>query len=151
MLPWNSGRDNDMKGALMDVNLKLITKDGIEKDFRLPSTVTVIGRRQDCDLCIPLMNVSRRHCEINQDENKLKVRDLGSRNGTFVNGKKIEEAPLNDGDEIIIGHLGFQVAISEEEGNGQAKEISSEFLKEQGYYSQKGDSNETEVMDGFGQ
>ena len=95
----------------MDINLVLFKKNGTMKDFILPSTVTVIGRRQDCDLCIPLMVISRRHCEINQDQNLLKIRDLGSRNGTFVNGRRIDEAGVHPGDRIHIGPLTFGVQI----------------------------------------
>jgi len=95
----------------MNVSLVLKKKGGARKVFALPASVTVIGRRQECDLCIPLMVVSRRHCQINQDEGKLRVRDLGSRNGTYVNGQRVEEAELSAGDEIRIGPLQFCVQI----------------------------------------
>lgn len=98
----------------MDVNLVLFKKNGTMKNFILPSTVTVIGRRQDCDLCIPLMVISRRHCEINQDQSLLKIRDLGSRNGTFVNGRRIDEADVHPGDRIHIGPLTFGVQVDGE-------------------------------------
>ena len=95
----------------MKVNLVLFKKNGTTKSFPLPSAVTVIGRRQDCDLCIPLMIISRKHCELNQDQEQLKIRDLGSRNGTFVNGLQIENSRLNAGDKINIGPLTFAVQI----------------------------------------
>ncbi|MCK4959272.1 MAG: FHA domain-containing protein, partial [Planctomycetes bacterium] len=69
------------------------------------------GRQQECDLCIPLMIVSRKHCQVNQDEGTLRVRDLGSRNGTFVNGEKIEEAGLNAGDKLRVGPIVFGVQV----------------------------------------
>jgi len=137
----------------MDVNLVLLTQDGKRKDFRLPSSVTVIGRRQDCDLCIPLMNVSRRHCEINQDEGKLRLRDLDSRNGTFVNGTKVHESELNDGDQILIGPLEFKINVKTSSGNDASKEekLSADFLKKEGYYEKPSNSNDTEIMEGFRQ
>jgi pSer/pThr/pTyr-binding forkhead associated (FHA) protein len=95
----------------MKVLLYLLKKDGDAKPFQLPSNVTLIGRRQDCDLCIPLSVASRKHCELNMDQNRLMIRDLGSRNGTFVNGQKIEEARLNPGDQIQIGPIIFIVQI----------------------------------------
>ncbi|MBN1125017.1 MAG: FHA domain-containing protein [Sedimentisphaerales bacterium] len=95
----------------MNVNLVLRKKNGSHKSFPLPNSVTVIGRRQECDLCIPLMVVSRRHCQLNLDEGKLTIRDLGSRNGTFVNGERIEEAQIKAGDEIRLGPLEFSVMI----------------------------------------
>jgi pSer/pThr/pTyr-binding forkhead associated (FHA) protein len=96
----------------MDVNLVLYKKNGASKSFHLPSSVTVIGRKQECDLCIPLMVVSRRHCEINQDQDNLKIRDMGSRNGTYVNGQRVEEAEVSPGDKIQIGPLTFAVQIN---------------------------------------
>lgn len=95
----------------MKVNLVLFKKNGTTKSFPLPSAVTVIGRRQDCDLCIPLMIISRKHCELNQDQGQLTIRDLGSRNGTFVNGLQIENSQLDAGDRINIGPLTFAVQI----------------------------------------
>ena len=96
----------------MDVNLVLFKKSGSRRDFRLPSNVTVIGRRQDCDLCIPLMVVSRKHCEINKVKGRLTIRDLGSSNGTYINGKRItEEAEVKPGDYLQIGPLAFGLQI----------------------------------------
>ena len=95
----------------MNVSLVLCRKDGAMKGFPLESSVTVIGRQQECDLCIPLMIVSRRHCQLNRDGGELRVRDLGSRNGTYVNGQKVEEASLNPGDELHVGPLKFAVQV----------------------------------------
>ena len=95
----------------MDVNLVLFGKSGSQRNFPLPSAVTVIGRRRRCDLCIPLTSVSRRHCQLNQDDGMLKVRDLGSRNGTILNGKRIDEAVVQPGDSIRIGPLTFVLQI----------------------------------------
>jgi pSer/pThr/pTyr-binding forkhead associated (FHA) protein len=95
----------------MDINLVLLKKNGSHKFFPLPSSVTVIGRRHSCDLCIPLMSVSRRHCQLNYDDGVLKIRDLDSRNGTYLNGKRIDEAVIQAGDSIKIGPLTFILQI----------------------------------------
>ncbi|MEN6307646.1 MAG: FHA domain-containing protein [Anaerohalosphaeraceae bacterium] len=95
----------------MQVNLLLLKKDGSVKPFNLPSAVTTIGRRQDCDLCLPIPVASRKHCEINMDQGRLMVRDLSSKNGTFVNGQKIEEVRLKPGDQLRIGPVTFVVQI----------------------------------------
>jgi len=102
----------------MDVNLVLFKKNGSQKVFSLPSSITVIGRRHDCDLCIPLMPVSRRHCQLSLNNETLNIRDLDSRNGTYLNGKRIDEAAIQPGDYIKIGPLTFALQI-----NGQPKEI----------------------------
>ena len=89
--------------------------------FELISKMTVIGRRKECELYIPLMLVSRRHCQIIQNSNTLKIRDLDSSNGTFINGAKIDynERNLEAGDQIQIGPLTFTVQI-----DGQPENIS---------------------------
>jgi pSer/pThr/pTyr-binding forkhead associated (FHA) protein len=102
----------------MDLALILFKKDGSHKAFTLPSSIVVVGRRRDCDLRIPLMAVSRRHCQLSQNEDTLKIRDLGSRNGTYVNNKRIDEATLRSGDYITIGPLTFMLQI-----NGQPKKV----------------------------
>jgi len=95
----------------MEVNLVLFKKDGSQKAFSLPSDNTIIGRRHDCDLCIPLMIVSKRHCELNLNKEAVKIRDLDSRNGTFLNGKRINETTVKAGDYIKIGPLTFLLQI----------------------------------------
>jgi pSer/pThr/pTyr-binding forkhead associated (FHA) protein len=95
----------------MQVNLVFLKKDGTTSSFALPSTVTFIGRRQDCDFCIPLKVVSRRHCEINMDFGKITVRDLKSRNGTLVNGQPIEETQVKAGDVLKIGPVKFVIQV----------------------------------------
>lgn len=95
----------------MQVNLVFIKKDGSTQSFSLPSAVTFIGRRQDCDMCIPLSMVSRRHCELFTEYGKLFARDLRSRNGTFVNKESIEQVQLKPGDELMIGPVKFVIQI----------------------------------------
>ena len=95
----------------MDANLVLFKKDGSKKSFPLPSNITVIGRRHDCDLCVPLMVVSRRHCQLSQNNEAVKIRDLDSKGGTYLNGKRISEATVQAGDYITIGPLTFLLQI----------------------------------------
>jgi pSer/pThr/pTyr-binding forkhead associated (FHA) protein len=58
------------------------------------------------------MPVSRRHCQLNRDQGVLKVRDLGSRNGTYVNGRRIEqEAVVQAGDQVKVGPVTFVLRI----------------------------------------
>jgi len=102
----------------VDANLVLFKKDGSRKSFPLPSDITVMGRRHDCDLCVPLMVVSRRHCQLSQNNEALKIRDLDSKGGTFLNGKRISEATVKPGDYITIGPLTFLLQI-----NGEPEKI----------------------------
>ena len=99
----------------MDVNLVLFKKDGSQKSFALPSNITVIGRRHDCDLCIPLDEVSRRHCQLDRNNEILEVRDIDSRNGTYLNGRQVNgETPVKAGDYLQVGPLVFQLQIDGE-------------------------------------
>jgi hypothetical protein len=65
--------------------------------------VIVIGRGEDCDIVLPERPISRRHAEIRREGNRYLLRDLGSKNGTCLNGREIDgPVPLQDGDEIQI-------------------------------------------------
>lgn len=94
----------------------------------------LIGRSRDCTIALPMevehLDVSRHHCLIEIAPSGVRIRDLGSLNGTFVNGKKIGQRvsslgpadvegvhhpalPLIDGDEIRLGaNTAFRVYIS---------------------------------------
>lgn len=95
----------------MNVSLVLLKKDGTTKTFKLPCAVTSIGRRQDCDFCLPLSMVSRRHCEISVSKDQVWVRDLGSRNGTFINGQRIDETRAKAGDILQVGPVSFVLQV----------------------------------------
>ena len=62
----------------------------------------IIGRRSDCQIFVPDMRVSRQHARIFRDSGKWMIEDLGSNNGTFVNGETIQTVALSDEDEITI-------------------------------------------------
>jgi pSer/pThr/pTyr-binding forkhead associated (FHA) protein len=64
---------------------------------------TVIGRTRECDICLPDLRASRKHCAIYVTPSGYVVRDLGSVNGTFVNGKRIAQALVKDGDRLLVG------------------------------------------------
>lgn len=80
--------------------------------WTLQQEQTVIGRSSNCDVVLPGRQVSRQHAVIERDDGSYQLRDLGSKNGTFVNGQPVrrEPHPLKDGDEIQIAlciKLGF--------------------------------------------
>jgi len=88
--------------------------DGTRRDFPLKGQRVVLGRTNTCDLRIPLPSISRQHCEIEFDGDRALVRDLGSSNGTYHNGNRVQEATLSAGDEIVIGPVVFTVMIDGE-------------------------------------
>ena len=63
----------------------------------------VIGRSRDCDVVVSDPNVSRRHAELRRDENAWHAIDLGSTNGVKVNGRRVDQVALRDGDRITVG------------------------------------------------
>jgi len=103
----------------MDVNLVMFKSDGQRKDFPLVNTVSVIGRGEECELQIPLLNVSRRHCELRLDGDIIRVKDLASSNGTYLNNQRISEGELAAGDRLAIGPIVFTVQV-----DGQPEEVS---------------------------
>lgn len=70
---------------------------------------TVIGRDNSCDITIPGSHLSRRHAEFLVAGHSLFIRDLGSANGSFVNGKRIQETSLKNGDLIKLDLLSFRI------------------------------------------
>jgi hypothetical protein len=69
----------------------------------------IVGRSRGVGLTIAHPMVSRQHCEIFETDGVLRLRDLGSTNGTFVSGKKVSEAVLRPHDKFSIGPLTFEV------------------------------------------
>ena len=63
----------------------------------------VIGRLPECAIALNDPNVSRRHAEIRSRDGSMVIYDLGSTNGTLVNGQAVSESPLVDGDEVTVG------------------------------------------------
>jgi hypothetical protein len=84
--------------------------DGEIVSFRLERGWTRIGRSPNADLRLDDPSVSRRHALIVADPEKpLRVLDDRSLNGVYLNGETVEFAPLNDGDELAIGHYSLYV------------------------------------------
>jgi hypothetical protein len=64
---------------------------------------TTIGRSPDCDIFLDDVTVSRKHAVRGGDDGRFTIEDQGSLNGTYVNRRRIDSAPLSDGDEVQIG------------------------------------------------
>jgi pSer/pThr/pTyr-binding forkhead associated (FHA) protein len=68
-----------------------------------PNSEIIVGRSSDLDMVLVEDMVSRRHAKIVVEPDQVTIQDLGSTNGTFVNGERIKRAALNDGDRVLIG------------------------------------------------
>lgn len=71
--------------------------------YQLDRPKLVVGREPNCEIHIDNLGISRQHCAFMQRNEAFLVQDLGSSNGTYVNGRKVTEHFLNDADEIVIG------------------------------------------------
>src|SRR5690606_34720136 len=80
------------------------------KHFVVPAErSTVIGRGNQCDIVIPGTHLSRRHVEINIEGNHLRIKDLGSANGTYLNELRVDNATANNGDRLRIDVYSFRI------------------------------------------
>ena len=82
----------------------LTLDDGSNRSYQLVNGSNVIGRGQDAQFRLADTGVSRRHLEINWDGQQATLSDLGSTNGTTVNGTPVQTWQLADGDTIRVGH-----------------------------------------------
>jgi predicted component of type VI protein secretion system len=95
----------------MQVTLVMFKADGTRRDFQLRKSRMVIGRAATADLRIPLSSVSRQHCEVFLEDGLVKMRDLGSSNGTYHNSVRSQDAVLAPGDELVVGPVVFTMVI----------------------------------------
>jgi pSer/pThr/pTyr-binding forkhead associated (FHA) protein len=69
----------------------------------------LVGRHPQCDARLDSYWVSLRHCILAGDGGEVVVRDLGSTNGTWINGRRVEAGRLRPGDEIAIAHILYRL------------------------------------------
>jgi predicted component of type VI protein secretion system len=98
----------------MLVRLKILHGSNAGKEIKIPAPKCIIGRGDDCHLRPQSDAVSRQHCTIVTSENEVIVRDMKSRNGTFVNGERVsDEAVLLSGDVLRVGPQEFEMLIEQ--------------------------------------
>lgn len=96
----------------MVVKLKVLKGSSAGAEILVKVLPFVIGRSDECNLKPKTDQVSRRHCEIFVEAGKVMVRDLSSRNGTYVNGERLTNArELAAGDQLKVGPLEFTALI----------------------------------------
>jgi len=110
----------------MQAVLVMFRSDGERRSFSIARDMTVIGRREDCDLRIPLGEVSRKHCRLIRDGDTLKLEDLGSSNGTYLNGQRVQEAQLNPGDTLQVGPVVFVLQVDGEPADEELRPVIME-------------------------
>jgi predicted component of type VI protein secretion system len=84
------------------------------KSFLFPVGEFLFGRGAECHIQPNSDWVSRQHCLLNVGKDSVSVRDLGSRNGTLVNGHRVlGELPLHHGDQLQVGPLVFEIRLDD--------------------------------------
>ena len=100
-----------MKRKLMEIG----TSDGRVREIPLTGDEFLIGRGEDCDLCLHDPEISRHHSLIRTRGNETAISDLGSSNGTFINGNRLlSQAKLRTGDEIVLGPFRYIVDLGDD-------------------------------------
>jgi pSer/pThr/pTyr-binding forkhead associated (FHA) protein len=89
---------------------ELIPLDG-SPPIPIDRDVTVVGRREFCDVVVPHPSLSKRHCVLVRTDGLLVVRDLVSTNGTKVNGQRVSWAALLPNDRLTLGKAKFRVYL----------------------------------------
>jgi len=87
---------------------RLIPLDG-GTPVELTKDIALVGRGDDCELRIDHKSVSKRHCVLVKTDGLVLVRDLGSTNGTRVNGQRVRRAALLPNDFLTVANLKYQV------------------------------------------
>jgi pSer/pThr/pTyr-binding forkhead associated (FHA) protein len=79
--------------------------------FRIPAgSVKTIGRATGAEFILDRALVSRLHCQLTAADDSVQVKDLGSTNGTFVNGQRVQTSDLHEGDTLGLGRVELLVS-----------------------------------------
>ena len=123
---WSLASRNDLNFRESSMPVRLVSASS-GKTIKLDKPVVLIGRNPDCDVVLTKSRkVSRAHCLVACINNQIIVRDLGSTNGVWVNGQRVErESRIRLGDELSVADVRYHlVNIDQNESNSQAKKKS---------------------------
>lgn len=116
--------------------LRYMLADGKQQDVELGKGAITIGRGSDANISIPDKLASRIHCGISFWDDAYFLRDFKSRNGTFVNDRRIDVVRLHAGDRIRMGTTIITVETNPPKGTETVlKEVKDEMDKGKGYHT----------------
>ena len=116
------------------MRLKYTKKDGTQMEFELSERPITIGRSPEADVVILDEKASRIHCGIRLWDGEFYVKDLKSRNGTYVNDQRVDVAKLKSGDRIRVGGILFSFDQDPTKTAGVAlQEMEEEMAQGKGY------------------
>jgi pSer/pThr/pTyr-binding forkhead associated (FHA) protein len=99
-----------VRAALPKYVLRGVSGAAFGKTFPIASS-QVIGRHHECDISVPSEEISRRHAQVKPTPDGLLVEDLGSSNGTFINGTRVQTGILKNGDELRLDAIRFLLVV----------------------------------------
>jgi len=115
---------------MLEAKLVVVGGEAKQAEVRLKVLPTIIGRAREATLTLPHPLVSRKHCEILEENGRLYVKDLGSLNGTYVNNERIDGQQLLDPEQLLtLGNVTFR-AVYELATSGLADARQAEPLDE---------------------
>ena len=105
MLSGTSAEDREAVASLPSGSAILVVRRGpnVGARFLLDQDSTIAGRHPDADIFLDDVTVSRRHAEFSRTGTQFELRDLGSLNGTYHDGERVDHVALRDGAEVQVG------------------------------------------------
>src|SRR5205814_7478779 len=100
--------------ALLDgVSANFIVKgpSGVEKAYPMRAITVTIGRSDQCDIAVKDTSMSGRHAEISKINGEIRVKDMGSANGIWLNGERVDDVELFDGDVLRLGQTSIRIDV----------------------------------------
>ncbi len=117
--------------------------------FQLTSSSLTVGSHRDNDLVLPVSGISRRHAVLRIDEGRVTVEDRGSKNGTWINGRRIGRGRLAKGDELTLGAAVLRLEVTHPEDARLALSFGGPSLGlDDSSWAGLRDSRETEMVSG---
>jgi pSer/pThr/pTyr-binding forkhead associated (FHA) protein len=133
------------------MRVRLVPLDG-GTPIDIAKDVVLVGRKEDCDLRLEHKSISKLHCVIVKTDGLLLLRDLGSTNGTRVNGQRVRRAALLPNDQLQVASVRFSVHFAVDEPPASPDEFTQQLdakdvarLVEKADRPGEGDSDSSEV------
>ncbi|MEM9353859.1 MAG: SpoIIE family protein phosphatase [Planctomycetota bacterium] len=109
--------------------LRILQGGEVGREFTLGDGDSVVGRSPDCDVILDVAAVSRHHATIQRADGRASLKDMGSRNGTYINGQRVQDSQaLADGDQILICDVLFEYTAETPAGLVAETEAPSSLL-----------------------
>ncbi|HJU07094.1 MAG TPA: FHA domain-containing protein [Rhodanobacteraceae bacterium] len=115
----NGDRNTRIRSTVPRYVLRGVSGPTFGRNFGLDGTIT-LGRQADCEVCIPLGEISRKHARLKPTADGVLVEDLHSANGTYINGKRVRGGVLKPGDELALDTVRFMLLAPAAEATATA-------------------------------